>query len=163
MKCNKCGKELKENDKFCPECGQVVNEIKEEVKEEIKKEEVKPQEPVIEEKRIVSGMKNDTFFCVLSLIFYIGGPALSKLFLMFKSYSSIFETIANITRLFPLIGFGLVIYAKVKYPKSKFAKTLLIIYIILFAIAIVYIIIVVVACYLILKDCSNSSLGFILN
>ena len=93
MKCSKCGKDINKDDKFCAECGQVVNFIvKENPKDDKKKDEVKNEESnmkdettkevntEVEEKRIVSGMKNDTFFCVLSIICYVVGPILFRVF-----------------------------------------------------------------------------------
>lgn len=40
MFCKKCGKEIKEEDKFCPYCGQDVSKpVEEEIKKEVKKSE----------------------------------------------------------------------------------------------------------------------------
>lgn len=161
MKCPKCGNETNKEDKFCRECGELLKEeTKEEVKkEEPKKEEVKEetkQENVVEEKRIISSMANDTFYCVLSLILYFGGPTLSRFFATLRDYASVFGFFEKIFVLTPLVAFGLAVYAKVKYPKSLFAKVLLIVYICLFALALLSIIVLLVACDIMLKNCKES-------
>ena len=163
MKCSKCGHELKENDKFCTECGEVVN--KEEVKEEkeTKKEDVKTEKVQTEEKRIISSMGNDTFYCVLSMICFFGGPIISGLIAyLSKGVANQLEALIGIL---PLAGLALCIYAKIKYPQSKFAKVLLIVYIVLIVLAIIAIVVALIACVLACRSCADSwgSMGNIFN
>ncbi len=174
MKCSKCGYEINEGDKFCRECGQVVEsttpekEVKEktknveEPKEEVK-EEVKTEVTTVtnkpEEKRIVSSMANDTFFCLCSIICYIACPLLTGLFAYLDTKSDVFSPFVRIPMLLPFAAYGLAIYAKVKYPESKFAKILLIIYIVLFVLGIILMIIAVIACAIFLRDCLEGCQG----
>ena len=74
MKCKNCGKELESNDEFCNECGQNVKETNVAKNEE----------------KMKNGMRKDTFLCIISIIMYIGGPVLAKLFTTHKDYSSVF-------------------------------------------------------------------------
>ncbi len=163
MKCIKCGKELNEGDKFCRDCGQKVEDVKQSEAQNSQSQtqsQVQTQEVVKEEKRIVSSMENDTFLCIISLACYFGGPIITWL-LNIISYKIPFMAIFNrITSLLPLFAFGLVIYTKVKYPKSTFAKTLLIIYIVLFAISLILLFVFIVSCIKGLSECSNIGLIF---
>lgn len=156
MKCIKCGKDLNVGDKFCKDCGQKVEEVTQQV------ENVKPTEAEVvkEEKRIVSGMENDTFLCIISLICYFGGPIITALLGMISSKIPFMAIFNRITSLLPLFGFGLAIYTKVKYPKSTFAKVLLIVYIVLFVISLLLIFIFIVSCIKGLSECSNMGLIF---
>ena len=152
MKCSNCGKDLNENEKFCPNCGLKVNN----------KEEAKVPETSTEEKQIINGMKNDTFFCVLSLICMYGLGTISAL-LNWLTDSTFGAMLSGITRLGPLAAWVLVIYAKIKYKNSKFAKILLIIYIIQLVAVIIFGIFIIVSCLKIANDCGNSGFGFIYN
>ena len=149
MKCKKCGKELNKDDQFCIECGESVNEIT--------------------NKEKTNNANKDTFLCIVSIIMYICGPILARLFNTFKDYSNIFGFLSRVASLLPFFAFALVIYTKVKYPKSKFATILLIIYISLFVLAVIAIIILIVACVETLKGCGEidwegcKSMGFIIN
>lgn len=153
MKCKNCNHELNENVNYCPECGQKVDEIKVEVTK---------KEIVNEEKRINKNMSNDTFFCVLSLLFLTVGSSLATFFYQLAEKVGSLEILGKVFTLSPFIAFALAIYAKVKYPKSKFAKVLFIVYLVLIVLAILYIVFVVVACYFILRGCTDSNLGYIL-
>ena len=156
MKCPKCGKEVNKEDKFCNECGELlVTDVTPAKKEEVK--ETKTEE--VEEKRIISSMGNDTFFCLCSLACYFGGPLLTALFTKLSEYTKLFSLFGRITMLLPLAAYGLAIYAKVKYPKSTFAKVLLIVYIAMFVLAIIGLILIVIACAAMLRDCGNQAEG----
>ena len=114
MKCKKCGKELNKDDQFCIECGESVKETNVAKNEE----------------KMKNGMRKDTFLCIISIIMYIGGPVLAKLFTTLKDYSNIFGFLSRVASLLPFFAFALVIYTKVKYPKSKFATILLIVFVV---------------------------------
>jgi len=153
MKCKNCGKELESNDEFCNECGQSVKETNAAKNEE----------------KMKNGMKKDTFLCIISIIMYIGGPVLAKLFTTLKDYSSVFGFLSRVATLLPFFAFALVIYTKVKYRDSKFATILLIIYISLFVLAIIALILLIIACVEMLKGCGNmdwdscKTMGYIIN
>lgn len=152
MKCSNCGKDLNENEKFCPNCGLKVNN----------KEEAKVPEATIEEKQIINGMKNDTFFCVLSLICMYGLGIISAL-LNWLTDSTIGAMLRGITSLGPIAAWVLVLFARIRYKDSKFAKILLIIYIIQLVVVIIFGIFIIVSCLKIANDCGNSGFGFIYN
>lgn len=162
MKCKKCGEELRSDAKFCYECGQKVDI---ETNAQEIKEEVNNIKPVVlnenKEKRIVSSIKNDTFFCLLSIACYFGGPILQVLFGYLSEISKIFLVFTRVITLLPFIAYALAIYAKVKYPESKFAKILLIVYLVLFILGLIAIVIIIVSCAYMAQDCS--SMGIIFN
>ena len=155
MKCSKCGHEINKEDKFCRECGQVVENntpIKEEKKEEVKVEVTTPTKPA-------SSKDEATTLCVYSIICYVATPILTIIFQYLGERYSFFALFSRVTMLLPFVAYGLAIYAKVKYPESKFAKVLLIVYIVLFVLAIVLMIVAVIACAVFLKNCLEGCNG----
>lgn len=138
MFCSKCGKELKETDKFCNNCGTVIDNTQTNQNKE--------------EKQIISGTDNATVFCIISLILMHGLPLITW-FIPYLKY---------ISGIGPLAGLVLLIYTRIKYPESKFAKILLIVEIVLFALGILAVVIMIIACGSMLSSCSSSSLGMIL-
>ena len=145
MKCSKCGKELTQNDRFCPECGQKV--------------EIPVAKP--EEKRIVSSMENSTFLCIISLVCYFGWPILAGIIGVIGAAIPPLEILEGVVGLLPLAGFVLAIVAWAKYPKTTFPKVLVIVYIVLFILLIFLLIIFATACVSIFKEIIET--GAILN
>ena len=156
MFCSKCGAKIKETDKFCPQCGYVTKED----------ETTKVNNTVVEEKRYVQSMQNDTFLCMLSLIFVYGSPIVAAILTglgrAVQGLAGVFGILTGLLGLCPLAGYVLCIVAKVKYPESKFAKILLIVYIVQFVLGIILVIIFIVACAAMFRDCSGSGMGMIL-
>ena len=149
MKCSKCGKELNEEQKFCDNCGQKVEEVKEKTekeKEEIKEEKEVIVEQVKQEKKIVSFMENDQFFCTLSLILYFGSGIIETLIAALAESIPSMRSLMALVGLCPLAAYALCIYARIKYPNSKFAKILLIVYIVLFVLGILALVLILVLC-----------------
>ena len=152
MKCKNCGQELESNDEFCNECGQSVKETNVAKNEE----------------KMKNGMRKDTFLCIISIIMYIGGPVLAKLFTTLKDYSSVFGFLSRVAALLPFFAFALVIYTKVKYRESKFAKILLIIYLIIINLILIGITILLISCINLLSNCDETwksieSLGYLIS
>ena len=162
MYCTNCGKELKESDQYCPECG-----LKVENKKEGKKKATKVVDNITEEKQYVSGMKNDTLLCVISLVCMYGMGLINLALLAISnalpSVEGFISFLRGLSGLGPIAAWVLVIYARVHYKDSKFAKTLLIIYIIQAALVIVGVILLIATCANILHDCNSSSFGVIFN
>ena len=143
MKCSKCGKELNKTDAFCSNCGEPVKK-EEEPKTEEKNDVI--VEKVSGEKKIVSFMENDQFFCTLSLILYFGSGLIETLIAMLVKSVPALKGLMALVGLCPLAAYALCIYARIKYPNSKFAKILLIVYIVLFALGILLAIVLIIAC-----------------
>jgi hypothetical protein len=106
-------------------------------------------------------MENDVFFCLLSIACYIGGPILAFILGLIENEIGVTFILSRLASLLPLAAYGLAIYAKVKYPKSQFAKVLLIIYLVIFVLAIIAVVIFIVSCLNALENCG--SMGEILN
>ncbi len=140
MKCPKCNNELNKGDKFCPNCGEKITEV-------VNAEKVN----TTEEKRIIAAMSNDVFFCILSLILVFCGPTIGTAIATVPGLNAL----SPILDLLPLAGLGLCIFALVKYPKSVFAKVLLIVYMVLFVLAIIVIVLMLLTCINVLQDCSG--------
>ena len=136
MKCPKCGKELTENDNFCPECG-----------EKIIREVAKP-----EEKRIVQSMENSTFLCMISMICYFGWGIIAAIIGSIGSVFPPLEVLQGLIAFLPLAGLILAIVAWAKYPKATFPKVLTIVYIVLSILAIFIIILLAASCVGIFRE-----------
>lgn len=114
--------------------------------------------------------KNATTLCVISIICtvvsVICGPlarfvevlAVSNGNSVAKTFTGIFTALASLGS---LAGLTLMIVARVKYPKSKFAKVLMWVYIAFFILAVTLVILISLAilgsCILLLDECSNFS------
>ena len=145
MNCPNCGKELNEDAKFCPDCG---SKIDKKTKKKEEKKEVVETTPV--EKQYWKGMPNDKFLCIISLICMYGTSIVGALLAWIGRAAPILDGLTSILTsllgLGPIAAWVLVIYAKVHYKESKFAKVLLIIYIVQTVLAIIGIIILILAC-----------------
>ena len=144
MYCVKCGKQLNENEKFCPNCGE-VNRLLEDNNQQ---------------NNVVQPKENDgaTLLCILSLIFMYFAPGV-----IVAVVENLFPSIEFLGGLSPLAALVLMIVARVKYPKSTFAKVLMWIYIIQIILAIIGFILLVAFCYVMCGSCEElGSMGMIL-
>ena len=151
MRCIHCDSEISDDAKFCTNCGQSVN------KEEIK--------VTSNEKQWINGINNDTFLCLASIFCAFACPTIGYGLSMLSILLNNSYIIQSFSKLFYLLSQGalpLAIVAKVKYPESKFAKVLLIFYLVSAILAIIAFVILIVSCINLLQDCGNSNLGFIL-
>ena len=127
MFCGNCGNRLNDTDLYCPNCG---------------------HQNIVNNKVIVSnsndGDSRANTLCVISLIltYFISIP-----FGILEAISpSLKHAFDGIIGLGPIVGFILMIIARVKYPNSKFAKVLMWIYIISIIVWIILTILVLIAC-----------------
>ena len=135
MYCINCGKEVKENSNFCDSCGTNVNIAKENLVD-----------------TTIQDEKNANLLCIISLILYFGsGIVFGLLFSLFPNGSKL-ESLSGLS---PLAGIVLMIVARIKYPKNKFAKVLMWIYISLTILGLIAMAIFLVACAYALKDCNT--------
>jgi hypothetical protein len=136
MKCEKCGTDLVQGEKFCRNCGA------ENVNNTTSTEEVTPE--------VVSGPNQEqrtqeaNRLCIISLILYFGSSLIAGIINFVIGDSGLSNAITSLAALGPLAGIILMIVAKVKYPDNKFAKVLMWVYIGLTVGAIVLAIIAVV-------------------
>lgn len=148
MYCKNCGKKIEDGKLECANCGTKVED-----KEKINEGEiVNNVSPSVNDNSIksVEDEKNANLLCVISLILYFGSSALTGLLYYVSAFSGM--SVASITSICPLAGIVLMIIARVKYPKNKFAKILMWIYIILTILTIVSVVILFAAC---IYACSN--------
>lgn len=142
MYCKNCGEKVEDGKLECTKCGTKVEDKVEMDKAEI----VNNSSSSNNDNSIPSAEdeKNANLLCVISLILYFGSSAISGLLYSISSVSGSY--VANIGGLCPLAGIVLMIIARVKYPKNRFAKVLMWIYIILTILAIVTVILIFAAC-----------------
>ena len=139
MFCEKCGKEVKKDNRYCWNCGSVLDKQKVENASHISTENNQSMQSK-QENKIAN------LLCILSLIFGFGSGIIEIFFLDLIKNESIVNTINNIIGIFPLIGLVLMIVARVKYPKSIFAKVLMWIYIIVISLCVTAFIVIAMAC-----------------
>jgi len=160
MKCNNCGNELKEGDSFCSNCGTVVNNNNNTNNNNTIET---SQTNNTSDNNITTNTTNKistpTILCIISIMLTGGNPLLYA----FLSIISTNMKSRGLFGFFPLIGLALAIYTRIKYPESKFAKVLLIIYIIFIIATIIFIALVIALCNSLLQECGNSNLGIIIN
>ena len=161
MFCNQCGKKLRKTDVYCPECGS-KNEIEGNNEAQYTNNQM-PNNVQVEldkhgEKRYIKGMENDTAICILSLILMYGVPFISVILSILSVIPiiGILTTIVNMLLAFaPLAALALAIYARVHYKESRFAKILLIVYIVEAVLAIIGTIIIIIGCVNVLESCGE--------
>lgn len=152
MFCRKCGKEVPKDSKFCPACGELQEVVKE--VPAVKKEEV-------------TNNHLANVLCSISLGLYFGMPILSFIMYIFAygfSYSDSTSLLTNffgsiisiISSLSTIAAYVLMIIARVKCPKSTYAKVVMWIYIALFAISLITLIVIIFACAGAVAACSSS-------
>jgi uncharacterized membrane protein YvbJ len=143
--CKYCGKELEENATFCGNCGKEIEQIN-----------TTSNVNNISNNKIEKSTNTDEedarIYCILSLVctFFSG--------IITKILYSLNINIYSITPLCTIIGIVLMIYARVKYPKSKFAKVLMWLYLILFILGILMIIVLIICCFEIIDSCGDIGL-----
>ena len=142
MYCKNCGEKIEDGKLECTKCGTKIED---------KKEEIKDAEIVNNSKSVNNNFvpseedeKNANLLCVISLILYFGSSVISGLLYSISSVTGSY--LINIGGLCPLAGIVLMIIARVKYPKNKFAKVLMWLYIILTLLAIIAVILLFAAC-----------------
>lgn len=155
MYCINCGKEVKKGTKFCSNCGTKQEEIVE------KKEEIVATQPVEAKEEPNNHLAN--VLCTISLCLYFIGPWV----FYFLAYVCGMATRANyenpLAMMFATLGtfsglaaYVLMIIARVKCPKSTYAKVVMWIYIGLFILSIISLVVLMVTCAGILAECSGS-------
>ena len=142
--CTNCEEIVKENDKFCANCGNdlstndfvpeeeknVINGVKVITSEEEITEDLK------EDNKEDKDKANTLTFMSLACAF-IFAP-LARFIVSVISDDNIFHRlIASVPGLLYAVSFGLIIYVRFKYPKHTFSKVVLIIYIVLTIIGII--------------------------
>ena len=134
MYCIKCGKEINEESKYCPNCGNQL--VSEQILSDDRKEKA-------------------NLLCILSLVVTFASSIplgiLSFLFPILKSFLS------SLYGICPMAGIVLMIIARIKYPESKFAKVLMWMYIFIIILVIIGAILLVIACS---TACRNISIDF---
>lgn len=135
MYCRNCGTKIEDNESFCTNCGTPKTDINNEVptKVEVKNDEMSPEDT-----------KNANLLCILSLVLTFGSDAILGIIMVI--FPPIGTILSSISPLCNLAGLVLMIVARVKYPKSKFAKVLMWVYIILFILGILAIVLIIAAC-----------------
>ena len=148
MYCSNCGEELN-NNKYCPKCGTKQEEI-------VKDDSVKPNNHLA------------NVLCTISLCLYFGMPILSVIIYIITFGLTINSDVTDsgVASLF-LSGFSLVawasritayvlmIIARVKCPKSTYAKVVMWIYIALFVMGLVALVVMMITCAGILVECAR--------
>ncbi len=151
MFCRKCGKEVPKDSKFCPACGEL--------------QEVVIEKPVVKTEEVPNNHLANVL-CSISLGLYFGMPVLS--FIMYVlaygfSYSDTTSAVAGffgsvisiISSLSTIAAYVLMIIARVKCPKSTYAKIVMWIYIALFAMSLITLMVIIFACAGAVASCSN--------
>ena len=146
MYCIKCGKQLNENERFCSSCGAANVMVEQNNIQQTNNVQVK------------STQDNANLLCILSLAFTYIVPAI----IVCIAELTIPE-INALSGLSPLAGLVLMIVARVKYPKSVFAKVVMWIYIANIILAIIGFILLVAFCYVMCGSCDElGTMGMIL-
>ena len=158
MLCPKCKAQIEEDSNFCTNCGAVI-ERKDEViqtNEENKNSEVKPQTPITINNEQEDNNKAN-ILCFISLALkYIPSILTGIFYGITDNLKNTNNPIISLLGVGPLIAFVLMIVVRVKYPKNKFGKVLMWIYIVELIISLILIIVIVIACAKILNDCGQS-------
>ena len=141
MFCKNCGSEINSDSIFCENCG---TRVKEEPVNNVSQNNTNN----------VEENKNANILCIISLICTFGLDIIATLISEFIPSKST-NLIVSILYLGPLAGIVLAIIARVKYPSSKFAKVLLIVYLVLFVGSIIFSIVFMFACAYAFRDCGR--------
>ena len=132
MFCRFCGKELEEGSPICTNCAKPV--ISDKVNANTNVEVEEPTNPKNE--------KLANTLCMISLILFFGGEILcAGLVECLPFLKEVFSVLAGVC---PLTGIVLMIIARVKAPKNRFALILMWIYIALFIVCFIMFIIMMI-------------------
>ena len=163
MICKKCNFNNEKDSVFCQNCG---SKLEAETKEVQKVEQVETKTVSTNIESDETRKKNATTLCVISLILMYGFPTIMGVIAAIVSSigSNVMEYLYSILGTFEsfsaIAAIVLMIVARVKYPESKFAKVLMIIYIIQVALSIIIGIIFLIACAALIASCSQSYIIF---
>ena len=165
MFCSGCGKKITKNNKFCPGCGKEQSDTTKEVP-------VVVEEKVIEQKPIKEEQPNNhlaNVLCSISLALYFGMPIVSFVVYMFTFglsfnndsavsaigtfFTSIMSLLSSVST---LAAYVLMIIARVKCPKSTYAKVVMWLYIALFVMGLITLVVVMITCAGILAECGRN-------
>ena len=153
MFCTNCGEKIENGDKFCIKCGTPVVHT-----EELQNLVQQSNKTVINNNISENSMseedkKNANILCIISLICTYGSGLFPLLTTLNNSESeSMFSSVFSMG---PLIGLVLMIIARIKYPKSTFAKILMWVYIVNIIILIIGMIVLMIACYSMIQSCKG--------
>ena len=147
MFCKNCGKEMPEGNQFCIYCGTPIGDglVNPETNPQ-------PSNPVV-----TDDDKEAKKLCIASLICMYGASLISGvLSYILPPLAPLFGTCAGLS---PIAAIVLMIMARVKYPKNKFAKILMWVYIVQIILALILFIIIVVVCFYTCSTMDTSGCG----
>lgn len=161
MYCSKCGEKITKNAKFCTNCGATTGE-----KEPI------VEQRAIEEKKVKEEVPNNhvaNVLCTISLCLYFGMPIVSFMVYIFSFglsfnddsavsaigtfFTSIMSLLSSVST---LAAYVLMIVARVKCPKSTYAKVVMWLYIALFVMGLITLVVMMITCAGILAECGRN-------
>ncbi len=139
MFCKNCGNPLSENDNFCIYCGTPKDQTL--VQKPTTDTNFKPSSNEDKEARIL---------CIISLVLmYAAGIPIAIVNYLIPILRPLTATTAALS---PLAAIVLMIVARIKYPKNKFAKIVMWIYIVTIALSLLALALFMIWCYV---TCSN--------
>ena len=146
MYCKNCGKKLEEGKKFCSNCGTKKDEEIIEVKIE--------NDPATKDENHLANV-----LCTISLCLYFGGSTVIAILSGILSAAPLARPLAALLSLLsglsPIAAYVLMIIARVKCPKSTYAKVVMWIYIALFILSIIAFIILMLTCSALIIACGE--------
>ena len=147
MYCKNCGKKLEEGKKFCPNCG-TKKEDEEVIAVTVENDPTKKDE---------NHLAN--VLCTISLCLYFGGSTVIGVLVAMLSVTPFTGPLAGLLSLLsglcPIAAYVLMIIARVKCPKSTYAKVVMWIYIALFIMSLIALVVIMVTCAGIIASCAN--------